>query len=329
MATPTFYILHGEDDMARDEAVAKMVKSMGDSAEADMNISRFGEDAPVAELLGAVKSYPFLSDKRLVIATDVLAWLGRKGAGETGKKALERLVQEAPTLPDYARLVFVERVSLKADHKLIVTANAHNGYVRQFNLPADATQWILSRAKKHYEMPMEPQAAVALASVTGNDLRRADNELFKLWCYTEGQRSITEADISLLTPYVAEANIFDMVDALASQNGKLALKLIHSAIDHDPREDGFGIFSMITRQFRHLLLAREHLSNGGNPRDLASVLKLHPFPAEKAAKQSRAFTVEQLDAIYKRLQQYDQDMKTGKITPLLALDLLVASVSKN
>ena len=55
---------------------------------------------------------------------------------------------------------------------------------------------------------------------------------------------------------------------------------------------------------------------------------MHPFVAGKIAQQSRAFTTEQLDAILKRLQRYDQDMKTGRIEARLALDLLVTSLTR-
>lgn len=326
--TPRAYVFHGEDDLGREEAVHKLLKAMGSGPEADVNTTRFDEAADVPEVISAARSMPFLSDRRLVIVTGLLTHLGRKGGGEAAKKAQERLIAELSELPEYSRLVFVERVSLKPDHKVLQAVSGSGGLVRAFPLPNDATDWILQRAKAAYSLAMDARAASALASVTGNDLRRADNELYKLWCYTNGERPVTEADIALLTPYVPEANIFDMVDALAAQNGKWAMRLIHTAIDQDPREDGFGIFGMIVRQFRALLLAREHLDRGGYRRELPSVLKMHPYAAEKVEKQARAFTLEQLEAIYCRLQAYDEDMKTGKITPLLALDLLVASLSK-
>lgn len=326
--TPRAYVFHGEDDLSREEAVQKLLKAMGSGPEAEMNITHLDETADVPTVINAARSMPFLSDRRLVIVTGLLTHLGRKGGGEAAKKAQERLISEIPALPEYSRLALVERVSLKPDHKVLQAVSSSGGFVRAFPLPNDATDWILKRAKSEYNLSMDVHAANALASVTGNDLRRADNELYKLWCYTNGERPVTEADIALLTPYVPEANIFDMVDALATQNGKLAMRLIHTAIDQDPREDGFGIFAMIVRQFRALLLAREHLSSGGHRRELPTVLKMHPYAAEKAEKQSRAFTLEQLETIYRRLQAYDEEMKTGKITPLLALDLLVASLSK-
>jgi DNA polymerase III subunit delta len=85
---------------------------------------------------------------------------------------------------------------------------------------------------------------------------------------------------------------------------------------------------MIIRQFRLLLLAKEHLTSGGSPQALSTVLGIHNYPAEKAGKQSRSFTILQLERIYRLLQEYDWKMKTGRIEPILALDLLVASLGK-
>lgn len=333
MATPTlktaatFYVIHGEDDLGREATLDALLPAFETD---EFNTSTFdGEATSVPELLGAVKSYPFGSTTRVVIVKGLIAHLTRKGAGEIGKSGLERLLKELPELPPYARLVLVERESLRADSRLVKLANAQaQGFIKDHPLPKDATQWIIDRAKKAHNATIQPQAAVALASVTGNDLRRADNELFKLVAYTENARPITEKDVALLTPYVAEANVFELADAIATQDGRKALSLVHTALDQDPRDEGFGLFALVVRQFRHLLLAREHLDSGGSPKDVASLLKIHPYPAEKIAKQCRAFSITQLETIFKRLQKYDQEMKTGKIAPKLALDLLIASLSR-
>jgi DNA polymerase III delta subunit len=52
------------------------------------------------------------------------------------------------------------------------------------------------------------------------------------------------------------------------------------------------------------------------------------FVADKAAEQSRNFTLEQLESVYRRLQDTDLKMKTGRIEPRLALDLIVAGLSR-
>lgn len=327
-----FYLLYGEDDIAINAAVKQLRAAMGDDTEADLNTSEFdGDTTDVAEILGAARSFPFLADKRLVIVRGLISHLTRKGAGEMGKKALERLIDSLPELPDYTRLVLVERGNLRKDSRVVKLAQSDpRGYCKEHSVPKDLTEWIIRRAREAYETDIDAAAAHALASVVESDLRRADNELIKLVSYVNGEHPITETEVALLTPYVAEASAFDLVDALAAGNSRTALTLIHRVLDQDPSDPGFRLFSLITRQFRLLLLTREYLSNGGsaNKNALAQHLGIHPYPASKLLVQSRAFSVSELEDIYRQLQKMDQDIKTGRITIGLALDLLAAGLSR-
>lgn len=324
--TPTFYLFHGDDEMAISEAVQKLRASMGDGPNAEMNINEYdGENIAVAKIINDVKSFPFLADRRVVIVRGLVTALMKTARG---KKDLDTLMDAVPTLPAHSRLVLVERETLRKNLKIVKLASSE-GYLGEFTAPKDSTQWIIQRAETTYESSIDGRAAAALASVIGSDLLRADNELVKLVSYVDGERPINEADVALLTPYVAEANVFDMVDALATGRGDVALSLMNQVLDADPSDPGFRLFSLIARQFRLLLLTREHLDTGGAPdkNTLAKVLGIHPYPASKLATQSRRFTLSQLDTIYRRVQQYDVDMKTGRIKPRLALELLVASLA--
>jgi DNA polymerase-3 subunit delta len=322
---PVYYIFHGEDDFGIDAEVARMVERMGDNG--DLNTSRFdGTQTAVSEILGAAMAYPFLADKRLVIVRDLLAHIGRRGAGEAGKKALDLLTNELPNLPDWTRLVFVEREKLSDSHRIVkLVQTDKRGYEKAFMPPADSTDWIMRRAKDAYGAQIEPSAAAALAAVTPGDLRRADNELLKLVAYADG-RTITEADVALLTPYVTAAKVFDMVDALAEGRADRAAALLHRLLEQ--QQDIFGIFGMIVRQFRLMLLAREALDQGKKAAQMAEILGTKSsYVAEKTTRQARMFTLAQLETVYRRLRDYDEGMKTGRIDPLLAVDLLIAGVN--
>lgn len=321
----TFFILHGDNDFSLEQELASLRAKMGD----DLNTSDFeGASASVAEIINAVCSYPFLSDKRLVIVKGMIAWITRKGAGETGKKAVEALTVALPTLPEWARLVFVERQTLPDSNKLIKLARElPNGQEKAYAAPSDSTGWIIKRCKDAYQSEIEPAAAAALAVVTQHDLRRADNELVKLVSYVDGRRPVNEEDVALLTPYVAETKVFDMVDALAEGRANAALNLLHRLLA-EKDEDPFRVYGMIVRQFRLLLTAKEFLASGGYPNQMAEALSMNAFVAKKTAQQSRTFSLGQLELIYRTLLDNDIKMKTGRIEPGLALDLLVAGLAK-
>ncbi len=321
----TVYLLHGDDDFSLEQEVASLRAKMGD----ELNTSDFdGESASVAEVLNAVASYPFLSDKRLVVVKEMVSWITRKGAGETGKRAVEQLTEALPNLPEWARLVFVEHQTLSDSNKLVkLTRELPNAYEKAFGVSGDSTGWIIKRSKEAYDTVIEPQAASALATVTANDLRRADNELVKLVSFVDGARPINEDDVATLTPYVAEARVFDMVDALAEGRANAALRLLHRLLA-EKDEDPFRVYGMIVRQFRLLITAKEFLVSGGGPGQMSEALGMNGFVAKKMAQQSRAFSLEQLEGIYRALLDYDIKMKTGRIDPTLALDMLIAGLRK-
>ena len=327
----TFYILHGDDDVSMDEQIQRFRDSMRDTPNGELNTDEFdGQETSVGAVLNAVGSFPFLADKRLVIVKNLITWNSRKGAGKSGKKALEELAEGLPNLPDYARLVLIERQVLDDKNPVVQTAKRRKkGFLKKFEVPKNTTNWIRSRAQNHYQVDIEPQAIQALVEVTGSDLRSVDNELCKLVAYVDGERPITVEDVAQLTPYVPEANIFDMVDFLANGKGQDALLLAHQIQKQKPREGVFGLYAMIIRQFRLLLLVREHLSTGGssNPSDIAKAVGIAPFVANRLSVQSRSFTVTQLEDILRLLLNYDFQMKTGKINPEFALDIVITRLA--
>lgn len=344
-ATPTFYLLHGDDSISRDAALTHMREAMDEDG--GLNRAEFdGAQASVAEVLAAVRSLPFLAEKRLVIVKGMISHVTRK------KAEVDRLIAELPGLPAYARLVFYETEPLDIGNKLLKAAQEmDNAYVRYFSAPENLRDWLRMRAQA-YGAEINPRAAAAISDLLSYDehsrqargrnaarrraamqaraqaLLAADNELHKLVCYVDGEREISEEDVAALTPYVPQANVFEMVDALANGNGGWALELISQSLRDDPSDPGFRLFALIARQFRLLSMTRDHLDRGGGQGGaIAQAVGVSPFVAGKLATQSRRFQAAQLDAILKRLQRYDQEMKTGRIAPRLALDLLVTSLA--
>jgi len=325
-STPTFYVFHGPDEFSCRAQLQTMRAQMGDPSTAELNTSILdGKTVAATDVLAAASAVPFLSTKRLVIVEGMLSWLTRKGAGKSGKEQLEVLVAGLPALPEFARVVFVEPETLPDSHPILKLAKTDPaGYHKLFDPPRDPVRWIMNQARQEYGAEIEPQAAAALASVVGEDLRAADSELAKLSAYVNHARPIGEADVALLTSYVAEADVFEMVDALGRRDGATAAQLLHRLLEDD---DPLRLFGMIIRQFRLLILAREHLDAGGSANQIAQAIGVHDYVGKKLAQQVRAFSLEQLEQIYHYLLDTDLGIKTGKVDGILALDLLIAGIT--
>jgi DNA polymerase III delta subunit len=85
--TPTFYLIYGDDDLTIDETIAQIRAELGEDPNAELNTSEFeGENTSVDEILNAVSSFPFLSDRRTVFVRGLVARLTRKGCGRHRQK---------------------------------------------------------------------------------------------------------------------------------------------------------------------------------------------------------------------------------------------------
>ncbi|MCY3835306.1 MAG: DNA polymerase III subunit delta [Anaerolineaceae bacterium] len=321
---PSAYILHGGDALRQKSQLAKFRAQMGSEETASLNIHEFdGETSSVNEILAAATAVPFLSERRLVIVRGLLQALVKPGANQ---KILGQLLTALPELPAFTRLVFVENETLKATHPVLKFAQASASALVIENRVTDRMpQWLQHRAQREYGAEIELTAAQALASVVDGDIHRADNELFKLASYTNQRRPISLADVTLHTPYIAPTNIFHLVDALAAGHQREAMRQLQDLLAADER-DPVMVLGMIIRQFRLLLLTKEHLERQ-DASDLAKAIQVHPFVARKLREQVRRFTMDQLESIHHHLHERDIAIKRGDLSASLVLQMLIAELS--
>ncbi len=331
-APPTYYVFHGADQFTRQIEVRAMKARMGSDSTAELNISVYdGTKETVTKVLSDAKTSPFLSDKRLLIVNDMLSWLTRKGAGKEAAAELAALVAALPALPEYTRLVFVEPTKLPDAHPVLklMQTDSH-GFQKEFKPIQQKDQakelpgWIVRRAVT-YDAMIEPHAAILLAQMITADLFALDNELAKLSSYVNGERDISEADVMLLTTNSTESKLYELTDKMGRRQGREAVAILQRLLD--AREEPIAILGMMNGHFRRLLQAKTFVEEGGDARELESVLNIAPYPAKLLKEQMPNFTLQELETIYRSLLDTDWKVKTGQLEGILALDLLVAGLA--
>jgi DNA polymerase III subunit delta len=314
--------LYGNDEFAITRRLAEFSSIFTDSSSADMNTARL--DARIMsedELNNAVNSMPFLASQRLVLLANPSA---RYNKAEARKKFLEFIAK----IPDSTRLVMYESVEPREAEKHWLNKWAEKTKLAQtqvFMLPRvkDMSGWILNETKNQNGQ-IEKAAADKLVEMVGADTRQAAQEISKLLAYVNWARPIKVADVEAVSIVTAEPDIFAMVDALASGNGKSAQKLLHRLLESD---DPFSVWGMVVRQFRLLLLAREVIENRGGPREVEQALGVHSFVAEKVFSQAKRFSLPALEKIYHKLLEIDEAAKTSQVPLDLAMETLVVELT--
>ena len=351
------YLLHGDDEFTSREQLKKLRQQGNFEYNQD---TFYGGEVDLATITAACNTMPFLADQRLV----VVEGLPRKRRGESaastpgdesgtedsgtgtggkggktkkgkrsGKGSTESragfekgLAAYIPHTPDSSVLIVLVDELLDANNPLLKAAGEH-GKIIQSSLPRGAAleSWINKRAKS-LGVTIEGDAATLLANFIGSQLRLLANELDKLATYVGDGGAITVDDVRKLSAQVQEARIFDLTDALAQRNQKQALTILHDLLaDGEPP---IKLISTITSQVRSLLLVKELSQKGMRSPQIASTLGMAPFVADKAARQVGKFTAAQLEVAYRQLLATDASLKRSRMTPEMALDLLVVSFGR-
>jgi DNA polymerase-3 subunit delta len=320
------YVLHGEDEFSMAQEIGKLEAKVGDAATASLNTTRLdGRTLSFAELENAARAMPFLAERRVVVLYHPLAKMEKDPALQERFKAL------LDQVPESTALLLVEYTNLsdrkKKPHWLLEWAGqaGERAFVRSYLTPKGPRlqQWIQTQAKQAGGQ-FSPSAAAMLAGLVGEDTRLAHQEIQKLVAYANYSRAVEPEDVDAVTALSGQVNIFMLVDALGMGDGRKAMSALHQLLD---AQDVQSIFGMIVRQFRLILLAKEVLEQGGTDSSAASALKLHPFVADKITAQARRFSLETLEAIYRRLLEIDKAIKTGQIEVDVALDSFVAGIT--
>lgn len=321
--TARFFLFHGPDGFTQRETLAGLKSRLGDASVVDLNTTHFdGRAVRLGELMQVCDSFPFLSDKRLVVVEGLLERLTSKDA----QADREALLAYLPKLLPSTRLVFLERSKLARNNPfLLLAAESPFGYVRFFEVPRGIAleMWIKQRVEKAGGT-IRPQATALLATNVGENLWLQQMEINKLLDYVSSARPIEPADVELLTPYAAQAGIFELVDAIGQRNGKVAVSLLQDKLAAG--EEPLYLFAMIVRQVRLLIQVKEKAEQGVTQAEMAQVLGQHRFVIGKVYQQAYNFALSQLEEMHKMLLDTDMAIKTGQVSDSTALQLLVVEL---
>jgi DNA polymerase-3 subunit delta len=322
---PVVYILHGDDEFAIQKTLSRWIHEMGDPTTAELNISRLdGRSASEDDLRTATGSMPFLAERRMVIYTHPLARLGSEAARKRFLDLLDRLpattglvlvIEDRPVKKDQGWEVL--RQAPNSCHWLIEWARqaGEKAKVIPFRLPEpwEMPAWIRKQAEERGGL-FSPQGAVELARHVASDTRLASQEIDKLLTYVDFRRAVEADDVAGLVALSGQADVFEMVDALAAKDVAKSLQLLETLLE---KQDPLSVLGMIVRQYRLVLLAAEIAAEGGGPPEIEKKLRERPFQApgflaRKLFAQARLYSLPQLEDVYRRLLELDTAFKSGQ-----------------
>ena len=302
-------LLCGEDTFRQQQKLKEIIREYRAKHQTGLNLVRFREEnLDFGKLKEKIEIISMFDEKKLIILENIF---NNKDFQENffeyaGKNKLKGNQDVIVVLSQEGKLTdrnLKRRVSMFEEFKPLIGIQL--------------VDWVKKRAS------INQGAVQKLISFVGNDLWQLDNEINKLISYKANQL-INEEDVDLLVKAKMDVNIFKTIDALAREDKKTALRLLHEHLEQGANE--IYLFSMFVYQMRILLKLKDLMEQGTPFYNLAPKSGLHPFVVKKSWNQLKRFSLEQLKKNYRRLLEIELALKKGRIDGPTALDMLVIEI---
>ncbi|MBS7530058.1 DNA polymerase III subunit delta [Hazenella sp. IB182353] len=321
------YIFYGEETFQMEETINWMKHQLGASVD-----EAFGsvvvidlQEVSIQSLIQEAETASFLGERRLVIGTyaTFLTTTKQKSIDHN----LDALIAYLND-PFQQNTVVLTVTTPKLDHrKKAVKVIEKEAITHQFERLQGQSliRWVEKRLKK-YGVHAQQGALIELCTLVGNDLRLLDQECHKIATFMQNQGEVSKETVSALVPRTLEHDVFKLISLIAQQKLEQAFQIWLDLIYQN--EEPVKILALIMRQFRLILQVKLLSKRGMNDKEMASQLKVHPYPVKLARQQAQSFTDEALRQLLMQAIEADQGIKTGRLDKHLAVERLLFSLKK-
>ncbi len=334
------HLIYGENDFTASEALAALKAALDTDGSLAANTSVLpARGLTPSTLLQHAAALPFLAPRRLVIVEGLVTSLGgRRGSSDTWQPLLDFV----PQMPESNHVVLLEPPPKQQGDRDVVGGHAlvtalkrmpnvtvtHCVALKAWRArdggPSEVEAWTERRARSR-GIAIERAAVGLLADLAGANLRLIATELDKLAAYTAG-RPITPVDVETMTPLAREESMFELVDAIIEGRAAHAMVMLRRVID-ETSETPLAVMNRVARQVRNLVRATELIEARASEQAIGEATGARGFPLTKLLRQARATSRPAAEAALRAVEAADTEIKTGKRTDVLALELLVVQLA--
>ena len=302
------YLLYGTKEFGIEEEIKTLSKNID-----EMNISKYDLNNDMLSLaLEDAKTMSLFGDKKIVIIDNANMFTG------ITSKDSEKIEDYLNHINENTILIFVVHNDKLDSRKKITKLIKEKGKIKEFNDELDSTN-LVRRLFKDYNI--EYSTIKLLVDRVGNNPLILQNEINKIKIYKENDKTITDEDILNLTVKLIEIDIFKLIDYIIKKDKEKALELYYEMLKMN--EEPIKIVVILANQFRIMYQSKELLKKGYSEKDIASILKIHPYRVKLAIQNSRNYTSETLLKHLNNLADIDIGIKTGTLNKDLALELFI------
>lgn len=289
------YIFHGEEDYMLNYYLKDLQERVLPSGAETFNFHQFeGKNMDIFALEEAVECFPMMAERSFVLITD---WDVYKLPEEQRKKMLSMLED----LPEYCSIVIhYDLLEFHPDGRTKMAGVLEKAaMIVEFPLQEERVllPWIQNKEFPALGKQISPETAREFLFYCGNSMTKLKSEMGKVAAYALGEE-VTFADVeAVATPHL-NAIVFQMTDAIGAKDFDLAIKILGDLFQMQEkgntrkREKELGILGAMSRQLRHLYMAKLATEARRSEGQVSSLLGVQSFVAGRMMSSARRFSLD-------------------------------------
>lgn len=296
------FFLHGGDEYRKSVAAKALLERYADPGTEAFNVDRVvGTETTVERLASIIATPPMMASWRVVHVKEAEGLAGNP-------RAREVVLDAAKSPPPGLVLILQATVPARSRAKFYKDLARLATAVEFKPVPADAVPgWLVTWAREELGVPVEIEAAQALAGGAGTELGMLTQEVKKL-AEMAGEGAMVDLDIvrkgGIRLPSQDRWAWFDLVGNRRIREAAKGLPVLL-----DQGESVIGLVIGLTTQLLRIGVAIE----GGVPALQAALPPYQRFLARRIAAQARRWTRAELAEAVRGLRRLDQLLKASAI----------------
>lgn len=274
----------GADELKKRLSIKALDRRLTNSGDPEFNRDEFdatsGFPEP-AELLASLDTLPFGSDFRLVIIHDV---------DEAPKQLTEQIVTYLKN-PNPTTVLAMTATKLASSTRLYkaIAALGKDAIVDCSPKKKQELPYVVQGMAARHGITMDLDASQELISLLGESRLLIDNELTKLSSTFAGKPRVSVQDIRENVARVADASVWDFLDAVSRRDPAGAMRLLMLM----PSESPLGLHALLLKRIRQLI-ATKCLVKRGSVSSLGSELGLQQWQVRRFPEFARNYSMDEL-----------------------------------
>lgn len=309
------YYLFGEDSYSIDYVVKSITKYADQFIVSDFDKEiMYGETQTFANIISTALTFPFGSEKRLLIF---------KQAEKPKDK--KELVSYIKSPSKFSTIIFIHNdviSNLESEpYKSLLKA----GYLFEAKelKGNNLIEWLIREVERHGKT-LSYDNAQLLNDIAGDNRNVLESQLEKIFLFLGDQKDITIESIRSLSTSLKEYTIFDLQNQVGKKNKAAALKVLNNLLKNGM--EATQIIVMLNKYFTGLARINELRKQQIDDYKIARIIGTHAYYLKDYDSAKKNYDDKSLTKVFSALLKADVTLKTTPLDKFSLLSILIAEI---